>query len=120
MAEHNQVGIKGEELALNFLKGKNYQILETNWRFQKAEIDIIASYEDYIIFVEVKTRSSNVHGTPEEAVTLSKQKNLVKAANAYLQEKEIDLESRFDVIAIISEEGSSLIEHIEEAFYPLI
>ena len=120
MAEHNRIGNEGEQIAQAFLKNKGYQILETNWRFQKAELDIIATYKESLVFIEVKTRSSIRHGKPEEAVTLSKQKNLIKAANAYIQENAIELESRFDVVSIVSEKDSNYIEHIEEAFYPLL
>lgn len=120
MAEHNQIGQKGEELAVNYLSKKGYQIVECNWRFQKAEIDIIAIYNNQLIVVEVKTRTSEEFESPKEAVTISKQKNIVKAADAYIQERDIDLECRFDVISVLIVANQTDIEHIEDAFYPML
>lgn len=119
MAQHNQLGKKGEEIAVRYLKEKHYEILETNWQAHKFEIDIIALDKKEIVFVEVKTRSTNFFGTPEEAVTLSKQKHLIEGAHYYLEENEIDLDARFDVISIINSPQLK-VEHIEEAFYPQV
>jgi len=120
MAEHNLVGQKGESLALNYLRKKGYEILEVNWRYQRAEIDIIAEHNNQLIVVEVKTRTSEVFENPKEAVTIGKQKNIVKAADAFIQERDIDLECRFDIVSVLILNNETSIEHIEDAFYPLL
>ncbi|PCJ25386.1 MAG: YraN family protein [Flavobacteriales bacterium] len=118
MAEHNQLGEKGEEEAKLYLESIGYKILETNWRERKFEIDIIAIDDKEIVFVEVKTRSTNAFGSPEEAVNFKKQQHLIEGADFYLQDKEIDLESRFDVMSIILNSNQKQINHIKNAFYP--
>ena len=120
MAEHNDIGKKGESLALKFLQKKGYEILETNWRFQKAEIDIIVRDKKELVIVEVKTRTSTEFENPKEAVTIGKQKNIVKAADAFIQERDIDLECRFDIVSVLILKNKTEIEHIKEAFYPLL
>jgi len=117
MAEHNQLGKQGEKEAVNYLQKLGYAIIETNWQQHKFEIDIIAQDKKEIVFVEVKTRSTAYFGKPEEAVTLSKQKHLIEGADYYLQEKEIDLEARFDVISVVIDKTTE-INHIKDAFYP--
>ena len=117
MAEHNQLGKQGEELAVQFLQKLGYVILEINWQQHKFEIDIIAQDKNEIVFVEVKTRSTAYFGKPEEAVTLTKQKHLIEGADFYLQEKEIDLEARFDVVSVVIDKTTE-INHIKDAFYP--
>jgi putative endonuclease len=120
MAEHNDKGRKGEEIAADFLKKKGYKILETNWRLGKNEIDIIALDGKTIVVAEVKTRTSNTFGEPEIAVTREKQKALVRSANAYVRIKQLDMEVRFDIISIILAKDTEQINHIEDAFYPLL
>ena len=118
MAKHNQLGEDGEHLALIYLKQKGYEIFETNWREQKFEIDIIAADKNEIVFIEVKTRSTDFFGAPEEAVTIKKQQHLIEGADYYINKNEIDLECRFDVIAIVLNENKQDINHIINAFYP--
>lgn len=118
MAEHNTLGKKGEELAVEFLKKLGYTIAETNWHEKKFEIDIIAQDNNELVFVEVKTRSTNYFGKPEEAVTPSKQKHLIEGANYYIEKNEIDLECRFDVVAVVINKTEETINHIKDAFYP--
>ena len=120
MAEHNLIGKKGEALAYKYLKKKGYKILEANWRYKKAEIDLITLKNDFLVVVEVKTRTSEAFESPKEAVTIGKQKNIVKAADAYIQEKEINLECRFDVVSVLILPNKTSIEHIEDAFHPLL
>lgn len=110
-----QIGKQGEYLALNFLKKKGYQILETNWRFRNKEIDIIALHNNKIVFIEVKSRKNTVFGRPEDAVNKKKQKHLIEAAEAYVIQKELDFEPRFDVITIVNQ---AQIRHFSNAFYP--
>lgn len=120
MAEHNILGKRGEDAATEFLAGKNYKILARNKRYGHLEIDIIAEYKEMIIFVEVKSRSGTYFEQPFQAVTIKKQKKIIKAANIYIEENEIDLEARFDIISIVEENDKFKIEHIEDAFYPLV
>lgn len=118
MAKHNTLGQKGEELAVDFLIKLGYTIVETNWHEKKFEIDIIARDNNELVFIEVKTRSTNYFGNPAEAVNLSKQKHLIEGANYYLETNEIDLDCRFDVVAIVKNNNEQKIEHIKDAFYP--
>ena len=117
MADHNDLGKLGEELAVAFLKENGYEILETNWVFQKAEIDIIAQKDNIIAIVEVKTRSSIEFGLPQDFVKPKKIQLLVKAVNEYVISNNLDVEIRFDIIAISMEGKEYNMEHIENAFY---
>lgn len=117
MAEHNDLGKLGEELAVDFLEKNGYEILETNWVFDKAEIDIIAQKNGILAVVEVKTRSSLDFGLPQEFVKPKKIQLLLKAVNEYITQNDLDVEVRFDIIAIHKEGENFNIEHIEEAFY---
>lgn len=117
MAEHNELGKLGEELAVEFLRKNGYEILDTNWTFQKAEIDIIAKKENTLAVVEVKTRSSLDFGLPQDFVKPKKIQLLVKAVNEYVISKNLDVEVRFDIIAINKEGKSFAIEHLIDAFY---
>ncbi|WP_298365102.1 YraN family protein [uncultured Lutibacter sp.] len=116
MATHNDLGEKGEQLAVEFLQKNNYKILERNWRFKKAEVDIIAIKNDILIAVEVKTRTSNYFGNPQDFVNQKKIQLLVEALNEYVVSKDLDVEVRFDIIAIIENKNTSKIEHLEDAF----
>lgn len=120
MARHNEIGKQGEVIAAQFLEKKGYKIIAQNWRHQKGELDIISTFNKQIVIVEVKTRTSDKVENPKEAVTISKQKRIVKAADAYIQEKDINLECRFDIIAVLLQDDETSIEHIEDAFYPLL
>lgn len=117
MAQHNELGKFGEELAVEFLQTDGYEILETNWTFQKAEIDIIARKKNVLAVVEVKTRSSIEFGLPQDFVKPKKIQLLVRAVNEYVISNDIDVEVRFDIIAIYKEDKTYKIEHITDAFY---
>jgi putative endonuclease len=117
MAEHNDLGKLGEELAVEYLRKDGYEILETNWTFQKAEIDILAKKEGILAVVEVKTRSSLEFGLPQDFVKPKKVQLLVKAVDAYVNERNLDIEVRFDIIAIYKEGKTFAIEHLIDAFY---
>ncbi len=117
MADHNDLGKLGEELAVAHLQQNGYTILETNWTFQKAEIDIIAQKEKTLAIVEVKTRSSIEFGLPQDFVKPKKIQLLVKAVNEYVISNDLDVNVRFDIIAINKENNEFHIEHIEDAFY---
>ena len=116
MAEHYELGKKGEQLAIDYLIKQGYKIVERNWRFQKAEIDIIARKEETLISVEVKTRSTNDFGNPQDFVNPKKIKLMVLAMNEYVLKKDLDVEVRFDIMAITKNKRSFDIEHLEDAF----
>jgi len=121
MAEHNELGKKGEDLAVEYLQQNGYKILDRNWTFQKAEIDIIAQKESILVIVEVKTRSSLDFGSPEDFVKPKKIQLLIKAVNAYINDREKDfcdeLNIRFDIMAIHKNGETFAIEHLTDAFY---
>ena len=119
MAEHNDIGIKGEELASVYLEEKGYTILEKNWRFGREEIDLIAQHNETLVVVEVKARTGSFFGEPEEFVTRQKQKHLIKAINAYIEKRNLELEVRFDIIGVIFTGKNHRINHIEDAFHPV-
>ena len=116
MAEHYELGNKGEQLAVNYLINKGYKIVERNWRFQKAEIDIIATKDKTLISVEVKTRSTNDFGSPQDFVNKKKIKLMVSAMNEYILNKDLDIELRFDIVAITKDKSSFDIQHFKDAF----
>ncbi|TXF76011.1 YraN family protein [Chryseobacterium sp.] len=117
MAEHNDFGHLAEDLAADFLIKRNYKILARNFRYQKAEIDIVAEFEDQIVVVEVKARSYNTVIEPQEAVTKKKIKSIVMCADFFMKERNINQEVRFDIITVLPDEKGILqINHIEEAF----
>ena len=117
MAQHNELGKKGEQLAVDFLIDRNYTIVERNYRFDKAEVDIIVQKDGILAIVEVKARSSTEFGHPQDFVKPKQIKNLVKAVNEYIAENNLDLEVRFDIIAIIKKDNKFEIEHLKDAFY---
>ncbi len=117
MANHNELGKKGEQLAVNFLLKNNYKILERNFRFQKAEVDIIALKKDVLAIIEVKTRSTRYFGNPQDFVKPKQIQRLVRAVNAYIMANNLDFEVRFDVISIVKDYDAFNIEHLENAFY---
>ena len=118
MAKHNDFGKLGEELAVNYLIGKGYEILERNWRNIHKEIDIIAKDGKDLVIVEVKTRQTDEYGNPDVAVTKQKQWRLISAANAYVYQNRLDINTRFDIISIIIRDDIPEINHIEDAFLP--
>ena len=111
-------GKKGELAAAKYLKNNGYKILEKNYRKIYGEIDIIAQKGENIAFVEVKTRKSDVYGTPSEFVTVSKQRKIKKTAYTYIQEKDLDAEFTFDIIEVyLKLNRIEKINHIVSAFY---
>ncbi|MCL4158949.1 UNVERIFIED_CONTAM: hypothetical protein GTU68_006303, partial [Idotea baltica] len=101
MVKHIEIGNKGEDKAVEFLISKGFEILERNWRYSKAEIDIIAKDEYGLVFVEVKTRSSLDFGKPEEFVSSHQEELIFGAAQRYMEKVNYDWEIRFDIIAIL-------------------
>ncbi len=117
MATHNELGKFGEAQAVAYLQQKGYAILETNWVFQKAEVDIIAQKDTILAIIEVKTRSSVEFGQPQDFVKPKKIQLLTKAVHEYVIQNDLDLEVRFDIIAIHKKTTDFTIEHLEGAFY---
>ena len=117
MAKHNELGSFGEELAVDFLLQKGYEILETNWRFQKAEVDIIARKKEVLAAVEVKTRSTSEFGDPQDFVNKKKIRLLTKAVDEYVNRYDLEVEVRFDIVAITTNPKQFEIEHLKDAFF---
>ncbi|MDR1005603.1 MAG: YraN family protein [Bacteroidales bacterium] len=118
---HNELGKRGEDAAVAYLEGLGWRIMERNFVVGKFEVDIIAEDRDKIVFVEVKTRTDAVFAEPEWAVTRAKQRSIIAVANAYVVQRRVEREVRFDVMSIIlDEQGESSIHHIPAAFEPII
>lgn len=115
MSDKISKGKYGEQLAANFLVQAGYKILERNYRYKRAEVDLIAQKDGLIIFVEVKLRSDKIFGTPEEFVTVQKEENIRQVAEHYIFENDWHYDIRFDIIAIVVK-PSVEIEHIKDAF----
>jgi len=116
MAFHNELGKKGEDLAVSYLLKHDYKIVARNFRYQKAEVDIIARKEDILAIIEVKTRSTPDFGNPQEFVKGKQIQNLVKAVDFFVTEHSLEVDVRFDIIAIIKNQSGTKIEHLENAF----
>jgi len=118
MAQHIDLGRKGEEAAAEFLTGNGFSIREKNWKTNFGEIDIIAETSEFLVIVEVKTRSSVSFGNPEEAVNLRKQKLLVNMADSYIRRYDIEKETRFDIVSVVMGAGGFTVTHHPFAFSP--
>ena len=119
MAQHLDLGRKGESLAKAHLENAGYEIMDENWVYDKAEIDLIAYKDSIIMFVEVKTRSGNWFGEPEDFVDMRKQKLLIKAADEYIYLMGHQGEVRFDIISVLFDKQQNyILKHIEDAFWP--
>jgi putative endonuclease len=119
MPENKEIGNRGEDLAASFLARKGYKILHRQWHHVHKELDIVAVYNQVLVFVEVKTRQMGCMEAPSESVTRKKQRFIIEAANAYIEKYDINLEARFDIVSVVYSGQSFKIEHIEDAFYPL-
>lgn len=120
MAEHNVLGRRGEEVAATFLERKGHRILERNWSRSGYEIDLITEEQGYIVFVEVKSRSSLKWGLPSDAVDRHRMKRMISAASLYLKQNRIDLPARFDIVSLLRDGNTWKVEHIEDAFLPFL
>jgi putative endonuclease len=118
MADHNELGKFGEDLALKELLKKGYFLKDRNYRFGKGEIDLIMLDGEKIVFIEVKTRQTAEIGEPYLAVTKKKQRQLIRIAHHYIVSKNIDRDARFDIVSIVHNSFRTTIEHIDDAFYP--
>lgn len=110
-------GRQAENIACNYLQQQGFCIMARNFYYQKAEIDIIAAKDDLLIIVEVKWRTSDFHGAPHEFVTPKKRKLLAKAAQEFVEKKQWQGETRFDIISLTGSLQKHKLDHIEEAFY---
>ncbi len=118
MAEHNEIGTTGEDLACQRLLKSGFTIMERNFRFGKAEIDIIAKNNNFIIAVEVKTRRSASRTDYFHAVTRAKMSSMVRALEFYMRKKGISLETRFDFVRVDLGGKEPFIEHVPSFFIP--
>ena len=117
LANHHLTGKLGEQIAVDYLLQHGYTILAQNWRFHRAEIDVIAKKDDVLVFIEVKTRKSKAFGPPEAFVSKYKEQLIIDAASAYMDEIGHDWEIRFDIIGILLQ-SPPIISHIPDAFFP--
>ncbi|HLN20284.1 MAG TPA: YraN family protein [Bacteroidales bacterium] len=120
MTDSKSLGDKGEELAVSFLAGNGFRILHRNWCWGKNEIDVIAEKDEFIVFVEVKTRTGDFFDDPVNAINRAKQRSIILAAEGYMKRWGNDKECRFDVVTVIIKNNDSKIEHIPDAFYPTL
>lgn len=113
------IGEKGELEAQEYLKLKGYELLETNWRYSRAEIDIIAKVEEILVFIEVKTRSYEYYGAPEDSISAGKEALIIDAAQRYMESIGYDWQIRFDIISIILDKSLIVkrLQHFEDAFF---
>jgi putative endonuclease len=117
MATHNDFGKQGELMAEQFLVNKGYKIIARNYRFGKGEIDLISTHQDMLIFVEVRARKDEEIIRVTDTISKKKKHLLLKTANHFVEQRDIDLECRFDVITLIGY-GKPTIQHIQEAIVP--
>lgn len=117
---HIELGKEGERLAVNHLKIKQHRILHQNYRYRRGEIDIISEFDNQLIATEVKTRETDIFGSPYAAVSKAKQRQIISVMNAFIQQSDRTEEVRFDVISIVLGKRKTEIEHIESAFYPIV
>lgn len=121
MSEPHKLGQKGEDKAADFLIKQGYMIRHRNWKSPNKELDIVAENDEFIVFVEVKTRNAGYIMEPQSAVTREKQRSIQYAADSYLRKFEIDKPGRFDIITVVVKGNSLEIEqHIPDAFYPTL
>ncbi|MFB6306687.1 MAG: YraN family protein [Flavobacteriales bacterium] len=116
--DKKETGQNGEKIAKDYLTEKGYNLIEENWVIGRLEIDLILEKGDELIFVEVKARKSKFLGSPDIWVNKAKQNNLLKAAQIFINKKQIEKEARFDVISVIFNDDNHNIEHIPGAFGP--
>ena len=117
MATHNDTGIRGEKIATTYLQKKGFTIRARNYRFKKAEVDIIAQIGNLLVFVEVKTRATNKYGYPEEFVSQKKAELFLLAAEEYIYQHGWQHDIRFDILSVTTSGQAVQVHHIEDAFH---
>jgi putative endonuclease len=120
MTTTHEKGTDAEDMAVQYLVNKGYEILERNWHHSHLELDIIAKKDKIVSIVEVKSLAYNYVQEPYQSVNLNKQRMIITATNAYIRKHNINEEVRFDIISIILNKKEPQIEHIENAFYPRV
>ena len=118
MTEKQEIGNEGEAMARDYLLQQGYTIVDVNWQYGHLEIDIIAHKGNTLVFAEVKTRSSAAVLEPQMAVNQQKQRNIIRAANAYILKNRLDFEARFDIITVVKNEKGTVVEHLPDAYGP--
>jgi putative endonuclease len=111
-----ELGLWGEAEALSFLQGKGFQLIDRNIRFKRWEVDLVLLDGEELVIVEVKARCTAQIGEPWRAVTKSKQRQIIKVADRYVQDNQIDRNVRFDIVSIVHNQFQTSIEHIPDAF----
>ena len=118
MAEKNETGKIGEEVACSYLKAFGYTILHINWRFHRYELDIVATNGKELVVVEVKTRSKNHMINPEDSIDRRKIRRITTATDAYIRKHNVDMPVRFDVLCLIKDDIAYAVDrHLEDAFF---
>ncbi|MEH6534810.1 MAG: YraN family protein [Psychroserpens sp.] len=117
MANHNELGKKGEDLAVDFLLKNGYDIVARNYTYQKAEVDILAKKGEILAVVEVKTRTSANFGDPQQFLKPKQIQRIIKAVDQFVNTNDMDVEVRFDIVAIVLNKKGMTLEHLENAFY---
>lgn len=117
MARHNDLGKVGEEKAIAHLISLGHVLLAANYRVGRDEVDVITSYEKFIVFTEVKTRSDSYYGQPEEFVDKKKRMAMKRVAEVYMREHHSNADIRFDIISIHNHKGELKVYHIPDAFF---
>lgn len=117
---NQELGILGENLATDFLLKEGHAIKKRNFRMRHLEVDIISEFQDKIHVTEVKTRQTAQIGEPWRAVTRGKQRQIIKVADFFLKEHDIELETQFNVISIVHNSHRSDLEYIPDAFTPFV
>lgn len=120
MAEHNDLGIQGEDIACDFLRKAGFLILDRNWTYLKAELDVVAYFNNTLVVVEVKTRSAQHYSETDDLIGNKKLKLLYGAADRYTQIKKIPWEVRYDLLVVLFHGDTWTVEHICDAFYPFM
>lgn len=119
MSDHLKTGQIGEEIARTHLIASGYEVLESGYRYKRVELDLVVRKEECLVFVEVKTRRGKGFGHPSLAVSVSKERNIAKAAQAYMRQVNHTWEVRFDIVAILLYPDDTFdLEHLEDAFFP--
>ncbi len=118
MALHNKLGAEGETFACSYLAENGYIILHRNWHYNHKELDIVAMHDNTLVFIEVKTRTSNNWEDPRDTITNAKIRYLADVAEAYIYQFDRHEEARFDVLTLITTPKGFEMEHIFEAFHP--
>ena len=115
MTSKKSIGKQGEDYAYQYLLHNGFDILATNWTKNRGELDLVCKKSETLVVVEVKTRTTSDYGEPHEGITGAQQEKLIETAEAYMEEHNLDLELRFDIISIVLRPQLEL-EHIQDAF----